>query len=90
MNKKLAVLLLAGGLAIISVSHLVIENTTNVTEPSTEIESNTTDQLVQETKKSEVRYSVPIVMADNLDQDTDVQIAEENKNLRSYSRIEMN
>lgn len=79
MNKKLAVLLLAGGLAIISVSHLVIENTTNVTEPSTEIESNTTDQLVQETKISEARYSVPIVMASNPDQDTDIQIAEENK-----------
>lgn len=55
MNNKLAVLLIAGGLAIISVSHLVIENTTYVTEPSTEIELATEQVAAQSTIVSETK-----------------------------------
>lgn len=65
MNNKLAVLLIAGGLAIISVSHLVIENTTYVTEPSTEIELATEQVATQSTIVSETKNSAPVTTMSN-------------------------
>lgn len=99
MNKKLAVLLIAaGGLAIISVSHLV-SNTTNVTESTTEIEHYVQDSinwsLVSESQKiAELTQSpnpmeVLMLSQDEEDTEPEIEFSETDELVYTTSRVNL-